>query len=238
MKEENIKSLTLNRATFISYVTKYYNRKTDFPNSSYYFHKKVIGNISTAKVHKDLFKDKLFLEFVYATLSTWGLDRMDGGARLVEFNIFRKSVLDNALMLEKLTNYKISEINDIERQEIKDTLSILFDSLEVMIKDVKLVGVAKALHHLLPDLAPPIDRKYTLNFFYGNNEYGEKDQKDKFMKSFDKFCLITKELNLTEKDLSNRWDTSVPKLIDNAIIGYVSNTSKKLRKKVRNAPIV
>lgn len=225
MKEENIKVLTTNRNVFAGYVKKYYAREKDFSNSSYYFHKRVIETIRISKTRKDLFRDKIFLEFVYATLSTWGLDRMDGSARLVEFDIFRKSVLDNLSLLEKLTGYKINNLSNTEEQEIKDKLSILFDNLEVMVKKAKLVGVSKALHHLLPDLVPPIDRKYTLDFFYGNTNYSEKDQKEKFLAIFDKFRLISKELDLTEKDLSGQWDTSIPKLIDNAIIGFVSDAN-------------
>lgn len=122
-----------------------------------------------------------------------------------------------------MTGYKINNLNNTEEQEIKDKLSILFDNFEVMVKKAKLVGVSKALHHLLPDLVPPIDRKYTLHFFYGNTNYSEKDQKEKFLAIFDKFRLISKELDLTEKDLLGQWDTSIPKLIDNAIIGFVSD---------------
>lgn len=222
MKEENIKALTRNKDTFTAYVKKYYDRQKDFSNSSYYFHMRVIETIRTSRTYKELFKDRIFLELVYATLSTWGLDRMDGSARLVEFDIFQKSILDNLSLLEKLTCYKINNLSDTEEQQVKDKLSILFDNLKVMAKKAKLVGVSKALHHLLPDLVPPIDRKYTLDFFYGNANYGEKDQKEKFLAIFDKFRFISRELNLTEKDQSGQWDTSIPKLIDNAIIGFLS----------------
>jgi len=222
LKEENIKALTRNKDTFTAYVKKYYDRQKDFSNSSYYFHMRVIETIRTSRTYKELFKDRIFLELVYATLSTWGLDRMDGSARLVEFDIFQKSILDNLSLLEKLTCYKINNLSDTEEQQVKDKLSILFDNLKVMAKKAKLVGVSKALHHLLPDLVPPIDRKYTLDFFYGNANYGEKDQKEKFLAIFDKFRFISRELNLTEKDQSGQWDTSIPKLIDNAIIGFLS----------------
>lgn len=227
MKEENIKSLAKNRDIFISHVGKYYSRPTGFPNSSYYFHKKVIDKIRESKIHTDLFRDKLFLEFVYATLSTWGLDRMDGSARLLEFDTFMESVQNNIPILEKLPTYKMNKISDVERQEVKDQLAILFDNLNVMLKEVKLVGLSKALHHLLPDLVPPIDRKYTLDFFYGNTNYSAKDQKEKFLSIFDKFCLISKKLSLTDRDIVGQWDTSTPKLIDNAIIGFVSGRNKK-----------
>jgi len=40
--KENVEALTRNRNDFFNYVNEYYNRPTDFPNSSYYFHKRVI----------------------------------------------------------------------------------------------------------------------------------------------------------------------------------------------------
>lgn len=227
MEERNVNALTENKEIFIGFVKKFYSRPGAFPNSSDYFHKKVIGIIRASDPHKDLFKDKLFLEFVYATLSSWGLDRMDGSARLVEFEVFRKSVLNNSPALETLLNYRMHDLNEIGKTKVKDALSVLFDNLNVMVRKARLVGVSKALHHLLPDLVPPIDRKYTLDFFYGNTAYGEKDQKEKFLAIFDKFCLISDKLGLNNEDLKERWDTSVPKLIDNAIIGFVSDTKKQ-----------
>lgn len=223
VKEENISALTKDRETFIRYVRKSYEREQDFPNSSFYFHKRVIETIRASKSYKDLLSDKIFLEYVYATLSTWGLDRMDGMARLVEFNIFRKTILDNSSLLSDLSKYRIEEINEIEMSKIKEKISILFDNLKIMLREARLVGVSKALHHLLPDLIMPIDRKYTLDFFYGDTNYNGADQKGKFLEIFDKSCAIAKKLNLNNNDLTGQWDTSIPKLIDNAIIGFISS---------------
>jgi hypothetical protein len=219
---KNIDKLTKDKDIFLSYVGKAYSRDNDFPKSSFYFHKKVISMIRTAKSNGELFNSDLFLEFVYATLSTWGLDRMDGGARLVEFSAFRESVNSNLSILEELSTYKINEVGDKNMSLIKDRLSILFAHLKVMMKEIKLVGISKALHHFLPDLVLPIDRKYTLEFFYRNTNYTVKNQKEKFFAIFDKSRFIANKLHLTRNDLQKEWDTSIPKLIDNAIIGFGS----------------
>ncbi|MEM3870956.1 MAG: hypothetical protein QXE05_00100 [Nitrososphaeria archaeon] len=223
---ERIDSLIKSKEVFKEYIKKYYDRKIDFPHSSCYFHKKVLNMIRESEYDR-LFNDDLFLEFIYATLSAWGLDRMDGGARLVEFNDFKKSVLDNLNLLKELSLIKLNELSDEKKEEVKKRLAILFEKLKVMETKSKLVGVSKALHHLLPDLVPPIDRKYTLNFFYERkfNPQIKGNEKEIFLEIFDYYHLICKKL--CEKDLEREWDTSIPKLIDNAIIGFVSEEQKK-----------
>ena len=222
LKTRNIGLLSKNRRVFMSYVKKFYGRKPDFPNSSFYFHNSAIDMIRKAHNYRNLLADKSFLESVYAVLSSWGMDRLDGSARLVEFDIFAKSVLDNAVSLKELADYKLNRLNGNDREIVKDRLSFLFDRLKIM-KGKKLVGVSKALHHFLPDLVPPIDGTYTLTFFYENYYYTEDNQKEKFLSIFNESCNISKSLSLTKKDLKRKWDTSIPKLIDNAIIGFVSS---------------
>lgn len=226
--DKNIEKLTKSKADFLSFVDKSYHRKNkwrenfNFPNSSFYFHQRVIKKIRASDNYKELLSKQIFLEYVYATLSTWGMDRMDGGARLVKFGDFRKSILDNKVLLTELSTYKINELDEENTPQVKEKLSVLFDSLAVMERKKRLVGVSKALHHLLPDLVPPMDGKFTLDFFYGNTNYSEKDQENKFFDMFDRFCFIARKMQLTNKDLTRDWDTSIPKLIDNAIIGFGS----------------
>jgi len=219
--EERLETLTESKEKFEYYVSSYYGRKTDFPKSSYHFHRRVLEFIRRHQ-HEEFFTNENFLDLVYATLATWGMDRMDGAARLVDFDIFRNSIKDNLTILQELRARKLSIIDDKNKEQIKIELAILYESLKVMESKAKLVGVSKALHHLLPELVPPVDRKHTLEFFYDRIYYKEKEGKQKFLEIFDAFFRICKKLNLTERDLKRKWDTSVPKLIDNAIIGYVS----------------
>ena len=89
----------------------------------------------------------------------------------------------------------------------------------------KIVGVSKTLHFLLPKLFPPMDRRYTMNFFYGHFNYYNNPSKE--FKSFSillrEFYKIIQKLYLTSKDVDSlMWNTTVPKLVDNAIIGFLS----------------
>ena len=232
MKKERINSLTKSKEKFQEYVEFYYNRSRQFPNSSLYFHRRVIGMIRKRK-HEKLFKNKNFLELVYATLSAWGIDRMDGKARLVSFEEFRKSIIDNLEHLQNLCKYKLHKLKSGELRQTKDRLGSLFENLKVMKTEARLVGVSKALHHLLPDLVMPIDRKHTLKFFYGCTNYNKEKEKQIFLQIFDASHKICEKLNLNERDLNPKrdWDTSIPKLIDNAIIGFVAKENK--RRKVK-----
>jgi len=203
------------------YVDTCYEREMDFPKSSYYFHKRVIECIRSHE-YRDLLMDNYFIELVYATLSTWGLDRMDGAARLVDFVDFKNGINNNLPILVELSRFKLNSISDEEKERIKNKLSNVYKNMIVMKSRPKLVGISKTLHHLLPDLVPPMDRKYTLKFFYGRTDYNEEVGMLKFLEIFDAFYEICKISHLSEKDLKREWDTSIPKLIDNAIIGYMS----------------
>ena len=85
-----------------------------------------------------------------------------------------------------------------------------------------LVTFSKALHFFLPDLVVPIDRKYMLNFFNGNVNINQNAENQLRL-----FCAIQKEFlsfaathNLSEY-IDDRWNLSIPKEMDNMIIGYM-----------------
>jgi hypothetical protein len=97
----------------------------------------------------------------------------------------------------------------------------------------RIVGVSKTLHFLIPDLVMPIDGKFTMLYFYGYNKYSDdaeiefKAFKDIFVSTVE----IASRLNLTEKDVDGKgWNTSIPKLIDNVIIGFFTYHSKMDKK--------
>src|SRR5665647_899414 len=108
-------------------------------------------------------------------------------------------------------------------------LGLLLDNIDVMQSESKLVGSSKVIHHLLPDLVPPIDREYTLRFFYGDltSKYTPLFQKDEesnlFIEIVGYFQNICDKLQLDEGDCdkTKSFNTSIPKIIDNSIIGLV-----------------
>lgn len=166
---------------------------------------------------------------LYAVLATWGMDNIRGGPKLVEFQDFKSSIKENSSRIEELEQFRLCDLDESKKEEVKSKLVILFKNLNVMETGLRLVGVSKTLHHLLPDLVPPIDKTYTLKFFYGNTEYNKSNEVQKFEEIFDGFYTICRNLNLTDAGLKKgkKWDTSIPKLIDNAIIGYVEMIPKR-----------
>lgn len=179
----------------------------------------------------DMFSDE-YLELVYTTLIAWNMNGR--GAKLNDFELFKKSIRECRSNIENLKKYKLETLNDEDKKEVLSKVNILFKDLDLVgdswtgnkIKS-KIVTFSKTLHFLLPELIVPIDRKYTLNFFYGNFDVptdtdklkNDEKQIELFDELYDKFCEIISVYNLKEyKD--NKWNLNIPKIVDNAIIGY------------------
>ena len=110
-------------------------------------------------------------------------------------------------------------MTDNQFNQIKPLLRTLFEKLKTMASGSRLVGNSKVIHHLLPDLVPPIDRTHTLKFFYGHMNI-TKGEIELFVEFFEKFIKIARSIN-AENYQFTAFNTSIPKIIDNAIMGFV-----------------
>ena len=211
--EEKINDLIENME---KYHKKFYD-KNKFTGPSLYFHKKALEIISKEDIAKHL-------EYVYAVLVAWGMHRMgSSGAKMNHFNVFRDSLdkcWDKIIFLRKVS------LNEIEKEDVQKELKVIFDSIKIMDSSIKLIAHSKVLAHLVPNLIPPIDREYTL-FFLRGKKYVPKKEWDFFNEILIKFFL---PIAINEKFKNNvikwrknkqqfDWDTSIPKIIDNLIIG-------------------
>ena len=176
-----------------------------------------------------LLKRDGFIPLVRQTLVAWNMNQR--GASLATEDEMKRSIERNKLGLTKLCRYKLHQLNGKVLDNVVNLLELVFVGLKVMRSKRRIVGVSKALHFLLPDLVMPIDGKYTLEAFYGRNRYSSNLQKetDDFVYIFRHTFQIAKKLNLTDADVSgSQWNTSIPKLIDNAIIGLIKFRDKEL----------
>lgn len=96
----------------------------------------------------------------------------------------------------------------------------LIDGLEIVDNQAKLVSSSKALHHLLPDLVPPIDRMYTQEFFLFHPPEFQYGQQQVFAEIWDGFVRIARTVDPASY-VGDGWRTSRSKVIDNAIVAYV-----------------
>ncbi len=170
----------------------------------------------------DLFSDE-YLELVYTTLIAWNMNGR--GAKLSEIQIFKETIIKNKQTIKNLEKYEL--VNLEEKDFVLKKLKDLFFNLELTETKSKIVTFSKTLHFLLPELIVPIDRKYTLDFFYNNKQIPtDKNKKINcekqfkiFEELFDKFIEISRVYNLN-RYLDKIWHATPTKVIDNAIIGY------------------
>ena len=194
---------------------------------SVYFHQKAI---ECARNDKEFLEDR-HLEYIYATLASWGMHRMGPkGAKMPDFEKFKNSIQAHEQFFNKVKSKTIDNICHEEFEEILDKLkTICFgrEHIQATTSDSKLVSSTKTLAHILPDLVPPIDRQYTLKFFYGtknrqinNDDSGRKVFEDVMMYMYkvysknSQFEKLATDIKSAEKDFCG----SLPKIFDNVVI--------------------
>ena len=96
----------------------------------------------------------------------------------------------------------------------------LIDEVRVSKARNPIVSGSKTLHHLLPELVPPVDREYTRRFFKFWMNYFQYYPERVFVYIWRKSVLIAHKINLRRYVGWSRWCTSITKVIDNAIVGY------------------
>jgi len=176
-----------------------------------------------------LLENPAFLLKMYETLGQWDMNKR--AARMVQFDRFAESVRFWESSLIRIEEYKLYDDIESEFSVICETLEKIFCSLKVMESKRRIVGVSKALHFLLPDLIMPIDSKYTMEAFYGYNKYSDvaKDEFKVFRDIFERTFEIVSRLQLTPSDVDGvGWRTSVPKLIDDAVIGLFNSSKEEV----------
>lgn len=161
------------------------------------------------------FKKDFYFEYLYAGLISWKLERKK---YLVEYEDFKKQIKNLEKDFKQLENKRIEKITD--NQELKnicDKLKKIFNKLNIKKDQIsKVIPNSKLMHFILPNLVPPIDNRYTSRVFY----FSIGDIKD-FLRIFKKFVEICNKIG-TKKivKMARKNKVSVPKLIDDAIIGW------------------
>jgi hypothetical protein len=165
------------------------------------------------------------LELIYTTLISWNLNSRR--AKLEDINIFKKSILNNKDIIKDLKMYEFRDLNT-NFNEIFEKLQILYSNLKLNKNKTKLVTFSKTMHFLLPNLCIPIDRKYTLNFFYNNTYLNSKKEFEIYTQINKLFLKIynTHDLSVYLENGMIIWNTTIPKILDNIVIGYFLDLEK------------
>jgi hypothetical protein len=213
---------------------KIFNFDTNNPFSgpSVYFHEKTITRLSFFDGRAEqACDDPEFIEMLYATLACWGMHRMGNPANhMIEFGDFKEVIIGLGKSIQELQSIRIDEIAngyDIEDIALVDTIAekvwAIISTLRIANNEARLVAGTKVLHHLLPELVPPIDRTYSLKMFYGNTHL--HDEQRVFKQLFLCYYIIAREckrnIGKILAESGHKMNTSFTKVIDNAIVGRI-----------------
>ncbi|MGB2807490.1 MAG: hypothetical protein WBC22_07110 [Sedimentisphaerales bacterium] len=180
-----------------------------------YFYKKVINLRNGSKNIESFLRDERNLEIVYATLVAWGMNSQ--AAKMKYFDEFKANILSCKKEIEQLESFW--ENGNIDMEEMNCCLRETYEKLHLMKGKAKLVSNSKLLHFLFPEKLMPMDGKHTLHYFNA----GESVNKYLEIIEFS-FEIMDMEDNW-QKYLSGDWNTTVPKMIDNAIILLVGKSA-------------
>jgi hypothetical protein len=200
------------------YHDAYYKAET-FRGPSLYFHERAL-----ATRHDPV--SLTHLEYVYATLASWGMHRMGkGGSKMRSFEVLCQSV--------QALKDRIAEAQTFDFRGMSETkwaiLKEIFNGVKVMASGTTLVGNSKVMHHMLPNVIPPIDREYTLRFLLGNtNIKNDLEGEWQLMKEIISQLFIPLASDTAFRAKAELWmkargeypwDTSLFKVVDNLVIG-------------------
>jgi hypothetical protein len=196
-----------------------YYREENFGDPCLYFHQRALETRQSPSSVEHL-------ECIYATLVAWGMHRLGrGGPKMKGFEVFSKSIIQLEEEIIKAQKYDYRDMN----KEKWSGLEKIFMGIQIMASGTSLVGNSKVMHHMLPNIVPPIDRNYTLTFLHGNtNIFNDKTLEWQLMKEVITEFFIPvasdNEFQLRAGDWMRRnkefpWDTSILKIVDNLIIG-------------------
>jgi hypothetical protein len=205
-----------------SYYLDSFEEAKKFTGPSLYFHYRTVQRLAELGKPSIAVKDQTFLEYLYATLTAWGLHRMGpGGAKLVSFEEFSSSLEKQSERFDHLSTLRIESLDDADSKRIIESLWDITENIEVSATESKLVAGSKVLHHVLPTLVPPIDREYTANFFLWRNQMQYRQQ-EMFFDVFPRLVDLAKAVEAQcGVYLGRGFNTSLPKLVDNLIMGFL-----------------
>jgi hypothetical protein len=203
-------------AWFPDYVSAYDHLVPFTRSGQYEWHRAAIQSRLRWLDVGDALADDALLGQLYQTLQKWGIGRRQ--SRLVPLAEFRRALRSRSTQIAELGALSI----DDPGLDVAGTAGLLWNLIEqlgVVTNVALIVAGSKTLHHLLPDLVPPMDRAWTGAFFLWSTAGPQSAQRATFVRTFAGFADIAVATE-PSRFVGQGWRTSRTKILDNAIIGY------------------
>lgn len=202
-------------SSFNLYLTEY-DKRPPFGKDQLKIHRKVISRRRELGSAESAINSDQFLAELRELLEKWGMNRR--GARLVDLESFKSAIRSKVQEISSLESHGIGE-TAIEFKKIIPKITEVIQNLGINDNYAKVVVGTKTLHHLLPNLIPPIDRVYTGRFFSWPGNYFQYNQALILREALTLFNDLAR-MHQPERLVGEDWRTSETKILDNAIVGY------------------
>jgi len=208
---------------FDSYVAKF-DREVPFQRKGQWeYHRRTIDRRRELGSVDRALDDPFFLASLYQTLGAWGVGRR--GSNLIGQAEFGAALRAHRATLVEFGGLSIEDPS-LEIADVGDVLSSLCENLGIVDNISKIVPGSKTLHHLLPDLVPPLDRQWSGLFFMWQPSEPQKAHGRIFIDAFSRLAGVAREVQ-PSRLIDHRWNTSSSKVLDNALIGYCKGELEK-----------
>ena len=144
-------------------------------------------------------------------------------AKVGDFRDMVESFRASSVLLESVADQRITRVSPGDADDLATALWEIISRLRVSTSATRIVAGSKALHHVLPDLVPPIDRQYTFQFFTGQKSL-YRGERVAFLEWFPLLCEIaTRSARTIEAGMARGgfMATGEAKIVDNAIMGFM-----------------
>ncbi|ALG12058.1 hypothetical protein AOZ06_38950 [Kibdelosporangium phytohabitans] len=165
---------------------------------------------------RDAIANPQFTSALRETLLSWGLGKRR--SRLAPMRDFAAGLHAATPAIAALEPHRIDDV--ALPADMASRIWQVVETLQVTDNQAKIVAGTKTLHHLLPDLVPPMDRAWTGRFFRVRDPAWQVRQGHAFQRLYDHFVDIARRTNPERYVTGVGWRTSCTKIIDNAIIAY------------------
>lgn len=194
-----------------------YDQQVPFARSGQYeWHRLTIEARMRCGTVRAALDDEAFPRLLHGTLQRWGIGRR--ASVLVPLAEFRQRLRAQAGALAALENARIDDPALDVSAICKDIWQVI-GALGIVRNQSLIVPGTTTVHHILPDLVPPMDRAWTGAFFLWSATAPQYAQPATFARTFTGLAQVARDVR-SAGYIGGGWRTSRSKVLDNAVIGY------------------
>lgn len=223
-------------ATYVRAWEQLEEKDAPFTGPDLYFHLRTLEQRRQLGDPNRVIADRRYFEYLYATLTAWGLHRSGKrGPKLADFESFRRNAAALFGSVSKLFARDLIDVDEHESEDMADSLPVPAVAGKKGLAKTKprLVVNSKALHHFLPGLVPPVDRRFVLGYL-GQPDSGSGEEREgvafKYVfRSYHEIIHSGSNAEVIRSAICRGskgsglvgWHSSTTKVVDNAVMARV-----------------